>query len=71
MACFIILAYLSADVGWHSGSTDDRNGKDKVALWSLVHGYAQLVTMGRFKKGNEKSLSILDILPTVESGSGR
>jgi hypothetical protein len=35
-------------------------------MWSLVHGYAQLVTAGRFKKDNMKGLSILDILPIIE-----
>jgi hypothetical protein len=34
-----------------------------------VHGYAQLVTAGRFKKENMKGLSILDILPAIRPGS--
>ena len=35
-------------------------------LWSLVHGYAQLVTAKRFKKENMKGLSITDILPRTD-----
>ena len=70
-ACFVILSEISSDLGWHIGSIDEQNGKGQVALWSLVHGYAQLVTAGRFKKENMKDLSILDILPTIGSQSGR
>lgn len=70
-ACFVILSDISSDLGWHIGSIDEQNGKGQVALWSLVHGYAQLVTTGRFKKENMKGLSILDILPTIGSQSGR
>ena len=70
-ACFVILADISTDLGWHAGSVDEQNGKGQVALWSLVHGYAQLVTAGRFKKDNMKGLSILDIFPTIGGKSGR
>jgi AcrR family transcriptional regulator len=70
-ACFVILAEGSVGLGWHEGSVDEMNGKGQVALWSLVHGYAQLVTAGRFKKDNMKGLSILDILPTIGGESGR
>lgn len=65
--CFIILSDISAGLGWHIGSVDEQNGKGQVALWSLVHGYAQLVTAERFKKENMKGLSILDIIPTIGS----
>lgn len=70
-ACFVIIADISSDLGWHLGAADEQNGKGQVALWSLVHGYAQLVTAGRFKKENMKGLSIVDILPTIGSQSGR
>lgn len=70
-ACFVILADISVGLGWHEGSVDVQNGKCQVALWSLVHGYAQLVTAGRFKKDNMKGLSILDILPTIGDESRR
>jgi AcrR family transcriptional regulator len=68
-ACFVILADISMDLGWYAGSDDEKNGKGQVALWSLVHGYAQLVTAGRFKKENMKGLSILDILPAIRPES--
>ncbi|MDA7423903.1 TetR/AcrR family transcriptional regulator [Thalassococcus lentus] len=64
-ACFVVLADISTGLGWHQGTVDEMNGKGQVALWSLVHGYAQLVTAGRFKKDNMKGLSILDILPAL------
>ena len=70
-ACFVILTDISSDLGWHIGSVDEQNGKGQVALWSLVHGYAQLVTAGRFKKENMKGLSILDIIPTIGTKTGR
>lgn len=69
--CFVILSDISADLGWHEGTIDVMNGKGQVALWSLVHGYAQLVTAERFKKDNMKGLSILDILPMIGSQRGR
>ncbi len=61
--CFVILSDCATDLGWHGGSADAQNGKGQIALWSLVHGYAQLVTAGRFKKENMQGWSILDILP--------
>lgn len=61
--CFIVLADISRDLGWHDGAETEREGKGQVALWSLVHGYAQLVNAGRFKKDNMKGLSILDVFP--------
>ena len=70
-ACFVILADISVGIGRHEGSVFAQNGKGQVALWSLVHGYAQLVTAGRFKKDNMKGLSILDILPTIGDESRR
>ena len=62
-SCFGILADISYELGWHHGTPDDQKGKAQVALWSFVHGYAQLLTAGRFQKDNMKGLSILDILP--------
>ena len=62
----MILADCSTELGWHHGSLEDKAGKGQVAIWSLVHGYAQLVTAERFKKDNMKGLSILDILPTIQ-----
>lgn len=44
-------------------------GKGQFALWSFVHGYAQLIVAGRFKKDNVKGLSILDLLPTIRHES--
>lgn len=70
-ACFSRLADGSVDLGWHTGDEEEKNGKTQVALWSIVHGYSQLVTAERFKKDNMKALSILDILPKIESESGR
>ena len=64
-ACFVILADASEDLGWHQGTADQKTGKGQVALWSFVHGYAQLITAQRFKKDNMKGLSILDVLPTL------
>lgn len=64
-ACFVVLADISEDLGWHAGSIEQRNGKGQIALWSLVHGYAQLLTSGRFKKDNMQGLSILDVLPAI------
>ena len=64
-ACFIILADISKDLGWHTGTAHEMTGKGQIALWSFVHGYAQLIVAGRLKKENMKGLSILDILPTI------
>jgi len=52
-ACFIILADISEELGWHAGTGHEITGKGQVALWSFVHGYAQLIIAGRLKKGHE------------------
>ena len=70
-ACFIILADISEDLGWHTGTVHEMTGKGQVALWSFVHGYAQLIIAGRLKKDNMKGLSILDILPTIRPESAQ
>ena len=67
--CFIILADASEDLSWHQGTADQKTGKGRVALWSLVHGYAQLITAQRLKKDNMQGLSILDILPAIRPES--
>jgi len=69
-ACFIILADISEELGWHAGTGHEITGKGQVALWSFVHGYAQLIIAGRLKKDNMQGLSILDILPTIRHESG-
>ena len=68
-ACFITLADASEDLGWHQGTADQKTGKGQVALWSFVHGYAQLITAQRLKKDNMQGLSILDILPAIRPES--
>ena len=65
-ACFEILSDVARELNWYKGLPDEVNGKSQVALWSLVHGYAQLVTAKRFKKENMKGLSITDILPKTD-----
>ena len=69
-ACFVTLADISEELGWHAGTADEMTGKGQIALWSFVHGYAQLIIAGRLKKDNMKGLSILDILPTIRHESG-
>ena len=64
-ACFLILSDISKELGWHYSTPSEQNGKGQIALWSLVHGYAQLLTAGRFKKDNMQGLSILDIIPNI------
>jgi AcrR family transcriptional regulator len=66
-ACFSILADVAKDLGWHTGTSEVVTGKSQIALWSFVHGYAQLITAGRFKKDNMKNLSVLDILPAISA----
>ena len=68
--CFNILVDVSEELNWHEGTSKEVSGKSQVALWSFVHGYAQLVTAKRFKKEHMQGLSIMDILP-VNSESRR
>jgi hypothetical protein len=58
---------VAKDLGWHTGTSEVVTGKSQIALWSFVHGYAQLITAGRFKKDNMKNLSVLDILPAISA----
>ena len=64
--CFEILIDVARELNWYKGLPEKVNGKSQVALWSLVHGYAQLVTAKRFKKENMKGLLITDILPKTD-----
>ena len=64
--CFNILVDVSEELNWHKGSSKEVSGKSQVALWSFVHGYAQLVTAKRFKKKHMQGLSIMDILPDTK-----
>ena len=64
--CFNILVDVSEELNWHQGTSKEVNGKSQVALWSFVHGYAQLVTARRFKKEHMQGLSIMDILPDTK-----
>jgi len=64
--CFNILVDVSEELNWHQGTSKEVSGKSQVALWSFVHGYAQLVTARRFKKEHMQGLSIMDILPDTK-----
>lgn len=64
--CFNILVDVSVELNWHKGTSKEVSGKSQVALWSFVHGYAQLVTAKRFKKEYMHGLSIMDILPDTK-----
>ena len=64
--CFNILVDVSEELNWHQGKSKEVSGKSQVALWSFVHGYAQLVTARRFKKEHMQGLSIMDILPDTK-----
>lgn len=64
-ACFVILADNSRNFGRFDGDADDVEAKQQMFLWSLVHGYAQLLTANRFKKPRMLDVSIIDIIPDL------
>ena len=64
--CFDILVDGAKELNWHNGTPKEVSGKSQVALWSFVHGYAQLVTARRFKKEQMQGLSVMDILPDTK-----
>lgn len=66
-ACFAILAENSADFGRFDGDAGKVAARQQMFLWSLVHGYSQLLTANRFKKESMLGESILDILPNLRS----
>ena len=66
-ACFGILADLSKNFGRFAGDTATVDAKQQMFAWSLVHGYAQLMTANRFKKEAMVGLSILDIIPDLRT----
>ena len=61
--CFVILAEVSKDFGHFAGDPAKVEAKQQMFLWSLVHGYAQLLTANRFKKEEMLGEGILDIIP--------
>lgn len=62
-ACFVILSDISKDFGHFEGDPASVDAKQQMFLWSLVHGYAQLLTANRFKKDAMLGAGILDIIP--------
>ncbi|NRB35565.1 MAG: WHG domain-containing protein [Rhodobacteraceae bacterium] len=70
-ACFVILADISKDFGQFEGDPASVDAKRQMFLWSLVHGYAQLLTANRFKKDAMLGAGILDIIPDMLIESGR
>lgn len=63
--CFVILADLSKDFGRFHGDPAKIEARQQMFVWSLVHGYAQLLTANRFKKDDMQGMSILDIIPDL------
>jgi len=63
--CFIILADISKAFGNFEGEINKVEAKQQMFVWSLVHGYAQLLTANRFKKSDMLEMSILDIIPDL------
>ncbi|WP_370400065.1 TetR/AcrR family transcriptional regulator [Sulfitobacter sp. JB4-11] len=68
--CFVILADIAKDFGHFAGGPAKVDAKQQMFLWSLVHGYAQLLTANRFKKDDMLEASILDIIPELRTDSG-
>lgn len=66
-ACFAILAENSKEFGRFDGDAETVAARQQMFLWSLVHGYAQLLTANRFKKESMLGESILDILPDLRT----
>jgi AcrR family transcriptional regulator len=67
--CFVILADISKGFGHFRGDPAKVDAKQQMFLWSLVHGYAQLLTANRFKKDDMLEASILDIIPELQTES--
>jgi AcrR family transcriptional regulator len=66
-ACFVILADNSRGFGSFDGDAEKVAARQQMFLWSLVHGYAQLLTANRFKKESMLGESIVDILPDLST----
>lgn len=66
-ACFAILAENSKGFGHFEGDDEKVAARQQMFLWSLVHGYSQLLTANRFKKESMLGDSILDILPDLRT----
>ena len=64
-ACFMVLADISKETAGFSGSPEKIDAKSQMYVWSLVHGYAQLLTANRFKKDAMLDVSILDLFPEL------
>lgn len=65
--CFVILADVSEGFGEFPCTNGQITAKQQMFLWSLVHGYAHLLTANRFKKDDMLGVSILDIIPKMDS----
>jgi AcrR family transcriptional regulator len=67
-ACFAILAENSKDFGRFDGNAEKAAARLQMFLWSLVHGYSQLLTANRSKKACwENTSSIFSPICAPES----
>ena len=65
-ACFVILADIAKGFGRFQGDAAAVDAKQQILIWSLVHGYAQLLSANRFKKKDMLGMSILDVIPDLK-----
>lgn len=65
--CFLVLADISTEFGHFEGDAETVAARQQMFLWSLVHGYAQLLTANRFKKDSMSGACIIDIIPDLRS----
>ena len=62
-ACLTILQDISKGLVWDKSDLQDADQRAQTVLWSMVHGYAQLVASGTLKAETMNGLDVLDVLP--------
>ena len=67
--CFSILADISQELDLLTDTDHNAAAKAQMFVWSLVHGYAQLVTANRLKKSEMQGVDILSVFPEGKSPS--
>lgn len=61
--CYAILQDVACHLDWDKAGSSDSDLRAQMLLWSVIHGYVQLSSAGKFSKQNMGNLGILDIMP--------
>jgi AcrR family transcriptional regulator len=61
--CYAILQDVSHNLDWDKSGKPDCDLRAQMMFWSIIHGYVQLSSAGKFSKDSMKNIGIMEIMP--------